>query len=664
MGRGANGVVLETLSVICPLFALAIALPIGGAVGDWRAVFSGELRNIQGRIATAHADLAALGAPVVGNTVPQFGYQHLQSPMPPPQAPWVQVDLGVAQRLDLVALVPVLVDFQSIGGGAYGFPRRFRVDLSNDASFASFTPLLVHTDEDFPPPGAAPVVIAARGTAARYIRVTVTRLAEENATFFFALAELMALQGSRNVALGGKVTASNSVNIAPRWNVAFLTDGRTPLGPPIRYGVMPQFDGIFAKRTTDDQPAWMAIDLGSVQSLDEVRLHPLHARQGADVPGFRFPEQFRVELSAGPTFADSQVLFDSGGKDYPNPGNNPVTIVAQGKPGRHLRVMSLKNEAPALGTFALSEIEALAGGRTVSLGAAVSTSGDDPKRNVPRPPAQLTDGFTSFGRLIDLTVWMEEWARRAALQSSLRALESDLPSQAARAERRAGWTAFALFLSAGMGVAFVMLRTTRSRLREQERFRTQLAQDLHDEIGSNLAGIARLSENATQSDQANAADLCEIHRIAHESTEAMREVLWLVGARQEMGIELGPQMQTAAGRLLPGRTIRWTHVPDTIPAQWSLDTRRQLFLFFKEALTNVVRHAKASEVELSAQVVQGVFELLIRDNGRGFDVATAPAGLGLKSLGDRAAVLGGMLVVESQPGIGTQVSLKIPISSR
>ena len=126
-----------------------------------------------------------MGDLVVGNTVPQLGFQTNQKPAPPPESPWVQVDLGSAQKLDTIALVPVIVDFQPIERGAYGFPRRFRVDVSNDPSFASFTPLLVHTDDDVPPPGIGPVVIPAGGIEARYVRVTVTRFAEENRTFFW-----------------------------------------------------------------------------------------------------------------------------------------------------------------------------------------------------------------------------------------------------------------------------------------------------------------------------------------------------------------------------------------------------------------------------------------------------------------------------------------------
>lgn len=638
--------------------AMLLTLP-QTAVADWRGLFSADLRAAESELEMRRGALAAVGNPVVGNTVPQLGYQTNQKPAPPPESPWVQVDLGSSQRIDTVALVPVLVDFQPVDRGAYGFPRRFRVDASDDASFSSFTPLFVHTDDDFPPPGIAPVVVPA-GCTARYLRVTVTKPAEENHTFFVALGELIALQDNRNIALGGAVKASDSVNILPRWHTHNLTDERSPLGPPIRHGELPEFDAIFAAVGDDGSPAWMAVDLGQEMTLDEVRLHPLHARQGADVPGFRFPPQFRVELASQPDFSDARVLFDTGGADYPNPGNNPVTIRGDGKSGRHVRVVLVKPEIPTAVDFALSELEVQAAGHRVSNGCAVSTSGD-PKRNPQRPVEGLTDGFTSYGRLMELPEWLDEWARRAALVVTVRELEAGLPNHVGVAEQRARWAAGGGGIALAAGVAALVLRSKRVRAGERERFRTQLARDLHDEIGSNLAGIAVLSETAGQAGDDSAGDLQEIHRIAQESSEAMREVLWLVGARQEMGIDLGRQMQTAASRLLPGRTIHWLRPPDGLPESWSMDTRRQIFLIFKEALTNVVRHARADTVEISAGVSGGLFELRIRDNGRGFDPVTTAAGLGLQSLRDRARTLHGNFTIESTPGAGTLVLLTLPV---
>jgi signal transduction histidine kinase len=144
---------------------------------------------------------------------------------------------------------------------------------------------------------------------------------------------------------------------------------------------------------------------------------------------------------------------------------------------------------------------------------------------------------------------------------------------------------------------------------------------MHDEIGSNLAGIAVISETSQLQSDATAEDWREINRIARETTDAMREMLWLVGARQESGIDLTEHLQRAAKRLLPNHEVTWKALATGLPATWPVQSRRQVFMFFKEALTNILHHARATQVELSAQVVACHFELVIRDNGRGFDPA-------------------------------------------
>jgi len=85
-------------------------------------------------------------------------------------------------------------------------------------------------------------------------------------------------------------------------------------------------------------------------------------------------------------------------------------------------------------------------------------------------------------------------------------------------------------------------------------------------------------------------------------------------------------------------------------------------LFFKEALTNVVRHSGATRVELSVQISQRRLFLSIVDNGRGFDPKTIPLGIGLNSQRMRAKALGAMLKIHSELGKGTGVFLEMPLS--
>ncbi|MEY2598800.1 MAG: hypothetical protein RLZZ142_1059, partial [Verrucomicrobiota bacterium] len=141
--------------------------------------------------------------------------------------------------------------------------------------------------------------------------------------------------------------------------------------------------------------------------------------------------------------------------------------------------------------------------------------------------------------------------------------------------------------------------------------------------------------------------------------EALHEVLWVSGGRKEVAGEFAEQLRRAAGRMLVGREVRWKGGLPELPG-WGQEERRQVFLCFKEALANVVRHSSATEVELELGVEADGVRLGIRDNGRGFGVERE-GGTGLGSLRERARRLGGECVVRSGAGAGTLVELRIPL---
>jgi signal transduction histidine kinase len=391
-----------------------------------------------------------------------------------------------------------------------------------------------------------------------------------------------------------------------------------------------------------------------------VRLHPLHSWQGADVPGYRFPLRFRIEVAENADFSDARVFHESPAADFPNPGNNPVTVRGPQLSARFVRVVAIKTTGANPLDFALSELEVISGEDNVALGRPAATS-DHALRSVRRPPALLTDGLTSLGRLVTLSEWVDGWAHRAQLESVIAEHGARLPALEARAIRRAGFAALLAIGAMGAVAAAVGVRARRRRRAELQALRTKLAHDLHDEIGSNLAAIAVISETAAHRAPAPGAELADINRLARESADAMREVLWLVGARQEGGIDLAEHFQLAAARLLPGSEIIWREPPQPIPPSWPDIIRRETFLFFKEAIANVARHARATRVELSARLLADRFELTVADNGGGFQPADAKPGLGLQSLRARAAAVAGSVEIISAPGQGTRVALRIPI---
>lgn len=177
-----------------------------------------ELKGLDSRIATATQA-------ATGQRRPEYGYHSAIEPTAD-KLKWVQVDLGRPASIHKVGVVGCWDDFNGIGGG-FGFPARYKIEACNDASFAADVVSLVnHTETDVPNPGTVMQQIVVRDVSARYVRVTATKLAPRQNDFIFALAELIVSDhDGKNLALGGVVTALDSIEAPIRWAKKNLVDG-------------------------------------------------------------------------------------------------------------------------------------------------------------------------------------------------------------------------------------------------------------------------------------------------------------------------------------------------------------------------------------------------------------------------------------------------------
>jgi hypothetical protein len=185
------------------------------------ATSSPELARLDQEIARLKEMLAALPAPPARAASPSNGYHSGISPKPD-VAKWVQVDLGQSLPIEAIHLLPARpTDFRDSPG--FGFPLRFRVDISDDPAFISSELVADHRASDFPNPGNNPYRLRLQGKKGRYVRVTAERLWKRLDDYVFALAELQVESGGKNVALGAAVTALDSIE-AGRWGKRKLVD--------------------------------------------------------------------------------------------------------------------------------------------------------------------------------------------------------------------------------------------------------------------------------------------------------------------------------------------------------------------------------------------------------------------------------------------------------
>jgi hypothetical protein len=170
------------------------------------------------------------------NAKPDFGYHSAISPTQD-AVKWVQVDLGKSVQVERIVLKPCYDDFGKIGGG-FGFPVRFKIEVSDDPEFKTGVSLVWRKHDatfmhDFPNPGLKPFESGTAGddgVTGRFVRVTAVKLAQRVKDYIFALAEMEVYDSKTgpNLAAGRPVTSLDSIEAAPRWRKANLTDGIAP----------------------------------------------------------------------------------------------------------------------------------------------------------------------------------------------------------------------------------------------------------------------------------------------------------------------------------------------------------------------------------------------------------------------------------------------------
>ncbi|MFQ5735130.1 MAG: DUF1553 domain-containing protein, partial [Planctomycetaceae bacterium] len=155
-----------------------------------------------------------------------YGY-HARVATKQKTAKWVQVDLGRSIPIEHVLLFAA----DEYGWADFGFPHRFRVEVSDDAAFSRARRIADFTKRDFARPGAVPVHVEPVKVSARYVRVTATKLwnrrvkgSQPTRDWIFALGELVVLSDGKPAAVSA-VTAMDSIEAKPRWRRRNLTDG-------------------------------------------------------------------------------------------------------------------------------------------------------------------------------------------------------------------------------------------------------------------------------------------------------------------------------------------------------------------------------------------------------------------------------------------------------
>ena len=201
--------------------------------------------------------------------------------------------------------------------------------------------------------------------------------------------------------------------------------------------------------------------------------------------------------------------------------------------------------------------------------------------------------------------------------------------------------------------------------------RTNIARDLHDDMGSYLSSISIMSQNVEKMAERNpekaTESLKKIGETARKVMDTMSEIVWSVSPEYDSMEHIVGRMKDAASELFSSQetVVRFDISDEVLLFNLPLEKRRDFFLIYKEALTNAAKYAYAKQVTISLKIDKGNLLLTINDNGKGFDIHRLPAsngkGNGLKNMHARAKQINGLVKIKTNIGMGCTVSLKLTI---
>jgi signal transduction histidine kinase len=617
------------------------------------------LPELKQRLESIDAELEHLADFSLRSGSGSVGYQSEAHPNPD-ATERIRIELGAEVPIDQIVLVPMLRRSPKTGIQAEAFPVAFRI-LAGTNVVATFT------EEDRLLPRIAPLVVSFPPVNASWIEVEASMLSARNwdQNYALHLSEIIVFSGMENVAINQPVSASTSWRYSGR-HERYLVDGFGPYLMDSGQGAKSQ--GTVLKTPDKSLQPTLTIDLEKPYPVNQINFHFLN--QGPLIPNafpddHKMPEHLRVTGANQPDFSDQMVLFEYRQQSVFDVG--PVLMRQFPEVDcRYIRfqVLELKPSfsEPNVYDIGFAEIEILSKGRNIALGKKVASSG------IAMPPPSLTritDGNNFMGNILPMRTWMNQLARRHDLETERPLVVTELNHRYEHQKvnlHRMYWLTGLLVVGTVIGILLELVIRQKSILK----IRKRIAANLHDELGANLHAIGLMGDAAKKMvAQKNAgnewSDLIElvadIRDLTEETGSTARYCSNLLEADNlyQNPIE---EMKRISDRLLADLDHDFSDTDPTLLASLRPRQRIDLVLFYKECLTNSIRHAGATAVSTRLAADKKNIRLCISDNGSGTQ-GNIP-----HSLKRRARLLKAKLAITRSATGGTEVTLKLKPRSR
>lgn len=205
-------------------------------------------------------------------------------------------------------------------------------------------------------------------------------------------------------------------------------------------------------------------------------------------------------------------------------------------------------------------------------------------------------------------------------------------------------------------------------LAERESHKTRLARELHDELGSRITGL-RFKIQSLQKTE-NKHDLEEFSKHLQQTHDELRNIIYNLAPPNFAGQPFYSIVKQLADNFESYSAVKFR--TESIPDKSFLDNLdkfvlNELYRIIQEAMNNIAKHAKATKALVQFIAQDGTIELVITDNGAGFDVEKTTKGnngQGLLSIETRTKILKGKFQINSKPGNGTEIAIQLPINHK
>ena len=220
------------------------------------------------------------------------------------------------------------------------------------------------------------------------------------------------------------------------------------------------------------------------------------------------------------------------------------------------------------------------------------------------------------------------------------------------------WFKLLIFLAIA-GIMYAFYRYRIAQIKKQHEIRKNIATDLHDDLGSTLNSV-KVFTNLAISGVKQEESLQQVKDNLNEATMGLRDMIWVLDDSLDTVDELVTRLKQYAIPVAAASNIQAEIKADSEinNRQLSKEEKRNLFLVCKEVINNSIKYAEASKINIAITASGKKIQIVIRDNGKGFNVDEVKKGYGLKNMQYRTGQIKYKASLVSSPGKGTQITIQ------